>query len=137
MYDLLKPQELIEFNAKAEYHKSKGNKVKLTKFSEGRSTNLNSYLHVCISLYAIEYGCSLNEMKQTLKHWKKWFKTNKGGAIVYAKTSKMDNKQVSEFVEWIRNHAAINTGLVIPDADEYKANKFNIDREIDKHKAFL
>lgn len=51
-------------------------------------------------------------------------------------TSKQTNEECSKFVEWIRNYAS-KQGLYIADADEYKQNKFAIDKEIDKHKAYL
>jgi hypothetical protein len=51
-------------------------------------------------------------------------------------SKKLNNKECSEFVEWIRNYSAQN-GLYIPDAEEYKTNKFNIDKEINKNKEYL
>ena len=52
------------------------------------------------------------------------------------KTSKLDNSECSKFVEWIRNYASQN-GCYIPDAEEYKLNKFNIDKQININKQFL
>ena len=41
--------------------------VELKKIHPKRSINQNSYLHVCISIFAIETGYTLDEMKEVLK----------------------------------------------------------------------
>lgn len=48
----------------------------------------------------------------------------------------MNSQECSEFIEWVRNYSA-QEGLYIPDAEEYKLNKFNIDKEINNHKQYL
>jgi hypothetical protein len=60
----------------------------------------------------------------------------KNGIKFLKETKKLDNKECSDFVEWIRNYAAQNE-LYIPDADEYKTNKFNIDKQINNNKEYL
>ena len=60
----------------------------------------------------------------------------KNGLKFLKKTSTLNNKECSEFVEFIRNYAAQHD-LYIPDAEEYKTNKFNIDKEINKNKEYL
>ena len=136
-YDLSKEHDKLDFQTKVNYFLAKGEKVGLSKVQKKRSLSINSYLHVCITLYAIEYGCSIEEMKQTLKHWKGWYKTNKAGAVVYAKTSKMDNKQLSEFIEWIRTHAAKNIGLNIPSPELYLQEQFYVNKLIASNEAHL
>lgn len=111
-------------------------KIEIKKIIPNRSISLNSFLHVCISLFAIEYGYSLDEAKTLLKRKCSFMIYEKNGIKFLKKTSKLNNKQCSEFVEFIRNYAS-KQGLYIPDAEEYKTNKFNIDKEIDKHKMYL
>ena len=60
----------------------------------------------------------------------------KNGEKFLRKTSKLDNNDCSKFVEWIRNYSS-QQGLYIPDAEEYKTNKFNIDKEINNFKQYL
>ena len=116
--------------------KDSGSKIELKKINDKRSVNLNSYLHVCITLFAIEYGYTLEEAKTLLKRMCNFMTYEKNGSKFLKKTSKLDNSECSKFVEWIRNYAS-QQGLYIPDADEYKANRFTIDKEINNHKQYL
>ena len=111
-------------------------KVELRKIIPKRTINLNKYLHVCISIFAIEFGYTLEESKILLKRKCDFMVYEKNGSKFLKQTSKFDNKECSEFVGWIRNYSA-DKGCYIPDADEYKLNQFNIDKEINKHKQYL
>ena len=111
-------------------------KIELKRILPNRSISLNSYLHVCISLFSIEFGYTLEESKTLLKRKCSFMIYEKNGLKFLKKTSTLNNKECSEFVEFIRNYAAQHD-LYIPDADEYKTNKFNIDKEINKNKEYL
>jgi hypothetical protein len=111
-------------------------KIELRKIIPKRTLNLNKYLHVCISIFAIEFGYTLEESKILLKRKCEFMVYEKNANKFLKQTSKLDNKECSEFVEWIRNYSA-DKGCYIPDADEYKLNQFNIDKEINKHKQYL
>ena len=111
-------------------------KIELRKIIPKRSISLNSYLHVCISLFAVEFGYTLDESKTLLKRLCSFMIYEKNGLKFLKKTSKLDDLECSKFVEFIRNYAS-QQGLYIPDADEYLTNKFNIDKEINKNKEYL
>ena len=111
-------------------------KIELKRILPNRSISLNSYLHVCISLFSIEFGYTLEESKTLLKRKCSFMIYEKNGLKFLKKTSTLNNQECSEFVEFIRNYAAQHN-LYIPDADEYKTNKFNIDKEINKNKEYL
>ena len=111
-------------------------KIELKRILPNRSISLNSYLHVCISLFSIEFGYNLEESKTLLKRKCSFMIYEKNGLKFLKKTSTLNNKECSEFVEFIRNYAAQHD-LYIPDAEEYKTNKFNIDKEINKNKEYL
>tara|TARA_R110002111_G_scaffold246340_1_gene308920 strand:+ start:199 stop:612 length:414 start_codon:yes stop_codon:yes gene_type:complete len=111
-------------------------KIELKRILPNRSISLNSYLHVCISLFSIEFGYNLEESKTLLKRKCSFMIYEKNGLKFLKKTSTLNNKECSEFVEFIRNYAA-QQNLYIPDAEEYKTNKFNIDKEINKNKEYL
>ena len=134
--DLSNPTEV----KKAEIYFSKliegKNKIELKKLIQKRSLNLNSYLHVVITLFAIEYGYTLDEAKTLLKRLCGFMIYETKGTKFLKQTSKLDNLECSKFVEWIRNYAS-QQGLYIPDAEEYKTNKFTIDKEINNHKQYL
>ena len=116
--------------------KLSNSKVELKKLGANRSISINSYLHVCITLFAIEFGYTLAEAKTMLKRECDFMVYEKNGLKFLIETSKQDNAECSKFVEWIRNYAS-KQGLYIPDAEEYKENRFSIDREIDRHKTYL
>ena len=111
-------------------------KIELKRILPNRSISLNSYLHVCISLFSIEFGYTLEESKTLLKRKCSFMIYEKNGLKFLKKTRELNNKECSEFVEFIRNYAAQHD-LYIPDAEEYKTNKFNIDKEINKNKEYL
>lgn len=111
-------------------------KIELKEIAKLRSLNLNSYLHVCITLYAIHFGYTLYEAKIYLKRECMFMVYDKKGVKYLKQTSKLDNSECSKFVEWIRNLASQN-GCYIPDAEEYKLNKYNIDKEININKQYL
>jgi hypothetical protein len=111
-------------------------KIELKKKSVKRSLRINAYLHVCITLYAIHFGYTIDESKTLLKRLCGFMVYEKNGIKFLKKTSKLDNLECSKFVEWIRNHAS-NEGCYIPDAEEYKLNQFNIDKEISNNKQYL
>ena len=111
-------------------------KIELKRILPNRSISLNSYLHVCISLFSIEFGYTLEESKTLLKRKCSFMIYEKNGLKFLKKTSTLNNKECSEFVEFIRTYAA-QQSLYIPDAVEYKTNKFNIDKEINKNKEYL
>lgn len=129
-YDLKKAQSY--FNKLVE---SKS-KIELKKHSSKRSISLNSYLHVCITLFAIEFGYNLEEAKTLLKRNCEFMRYEKNGTVFLKRTRDLDNKDCSEFVSWIRNYASMQ-GLYIPTSEEYLQNKFNIDKEININKQYL
>ncbi len=114
----------------------KNAKIELKKIQPNRSISQNSYLHVVISLYAIEFGYTLNETKTDLKRLCEFMVYEKNGSKYLKETSKMNSQEVGEFISWIRTYAGIN-GLYILSPEEYKKNKFNIDKEINNHKTYF
>ena len=111
-------------------------KIELKRLIPNRSISINSYLHVCISLFSIEFGYTLEESKTLLKRKCSFMIYEKNGIKFLQKTSMLNNQECSEFVEFIRNYAAQHD-LYIPTSEEYKTNKFNIDKEINKNKEYL
>lgn len=111
-------------------------KIELKKIIPKRSLKLNSYLHICITLYAIEFGYTLYEAKTFLKRECNFMVYTKDNVKYLKQTSKLDNEECSKFVEFIRNFSSQN-GCYIPTSEEYLDNKFNIDKEINNYKQYL
>jgi len=115
----------------------RGNKkVELTEKKPAKSIKLNAYLHVVITLSAIYHGYTIEERKVGLKRSCHFMRYERKGGLFLKQTSKMLDKEVSEFIEWIRTSEG-KEGNYIPTSEEYLQNKFSIDKEIDKVKEFL
>ena len=113
----------------------KGAKIELKEIRPTRSLPQNAYLHVCLSLYGIHFGYTLNEAKTDLKR-NYGLVYEKSGKKYLRSTSNLDSKELTEFIEYIRDVAGQN-GCYIPTSEEYLQNKFSIDKEIEQNKNYL
>lgn len=111
-------------------------KCDMVKPREVRSVSQNSYVHVCIDIFAIEFGYTRDEAKTHLKRKCTFMRYEKNGELFLVKTSLQSTKELRDFIEWIRTYSA-KEGCYIPDASEYLLNKFNIDRDIERNKEYL
>ena len=136
LLDLSKTIDNKKFRDYANLLISKEYKVSLQKIIPKRTIQQNKYLHVCITLFAIEFGYTLEESKTLLKRLCDFMKYEKNGNKFLKKTSLLDSGELTKFIEWIRNYAGMN-GLYIPTSEEYISNRFEIDREIEKSKQYL
>ena len=110
--------------------------IELKQIRKPRTIKQNAYLHVCISIFAIEFGSTLLEAKTDLKRACSFMRYEKNEKQYLKQTSKMDSKELTAFIDWIRTYSG-KEGLYILTADEYRENKFSIDQEIDKFKEYL
>ena len=110
--------------------------IELSEVKKVRTIRQNAYFHVCISLFAIEFGYNLDEAKTHLKRSCSFMRYKKDVETFLKRTRDMKTDELTEFIEWIRNYSA-QKGCYIPSVDEYLANKYEIDREIDKNKEYL
>jgi hypothetical protein len=136
IYNTSKEDEAKNALIKLELLISRGVIVEVKEKKKVRSISQNSYLHVIITICAIEYGCSLDEMKQLLKYWKRLYKV-KGKAIIYDQTSKMNSEELTGFIEWIRTRVAQMLDIYIPTSEEYIQDQHNINMHIKKFEQYL
>mgnify|MGYP000025697155 CR=1 FL=1 len=134
-YNLKEQRELNKAMDRFEALAEKGAKIELKEIRPTRSLPQNAYLHVCLSLYGIHFGYTLNEAKTDLKR-NYGLVYEKNGKKYLKSTSTMDSKELTEFIEYIRDVAGQN-GCWIPTAEEYLQNKFSIDKEIENNKIYL
>jgi len=114
-------------------------KDKIVEFKEvrqKRSLTQNAYLHVCITLYAIEFGYTIEEAKTHLKRNCEFMKYEKKGEIFVKRTRYMDSKELTNFIDWLRTYASQN-GCYIPTSEEYLTNRVSIDNQIETNKQYL
>lgn len=110
--------------------------IELKEVKKGRTIKQNSYLHVLISLFSIEFGYTLEESKTHLKRVCQFMVYEKNGEKFLKQTSKMDTAELTNFIEWIRNYSS-QQGLYLPTSEEYLTNQVQIDREIESQKQYL
>lgn len=111
--------------------KEKGKRVivEVKKKHRPRSLAQNSYLHVCLSYFASEFGYDLeyvkyNIFKQTVNQ--EIFsrqRTNKRGmtATYWRSTTDLDTQELTLAIERFRNYSSMVAGLYIPEPNEESA----------------
>lgn len=142
------------FNLKNEYEKEQfkeyvnklykeGEVVEVKKKHPGRSLSQNNYLHLILSYFACEYGCSVDEAK--LDYYKRTCnreifeatKTNRRGREIKVMRSSSDltTEEMSLSIDRFRNWSAAN-GIYLPSPGEDQFLLF-IRQEIERNKEFL
>lgn len=85
-------------------------------------------------MYAIETGYSVEEIKLLLKNDMAYLMTyQKNGLRFPRSTASLDSKEMTDFIEFTRNHAGLNN-IYLPDPEEYQKNRFEYEREVEKQK---
>jgi hypothetical protein len=135
-FDLSNDFDLKKFESRIKNLVKNKKKVELKEIRQSRSLSQNAYLHVCLSMFGIEFGLSIDEVKQMLKTECQFMSYEKNGTIFLKSTSMLNTKELTAFIEWIRTFASQH-GLYIPTSEEYIMNRFEIDKSIDQHSSFL
>lgn len=107
-----------------------GSKVELKKIPQKRTVSQNSYVHSLFALWGNFYGYSLDEAKITVKRYL-GYTYQKNGQEYFVRTSGMDTKELSVFVDRFRNWSA-HEGCYLPSADEYNLRYFDYTKEIER-----
>jgi len=113
-----------------------GKVIELKEKRKIRTIQQNKYLHVCITLFAIESGYTLEEAKTTLKRECTWMYYEKNCNMFLRRTRDLDTKELTDFIEFILNFAGVQ-GIYIPSSEEYVQNQIEINKNIAQHKQFL
>ena len=128
IYDLSKDIDINKANERFNFLIKNKKTIELKEKRKKRSINQNSYLHVLFALFGLEYGYSLDESKTLIKRELKYF-YKKNDHIFLVKTSKMNSKELTIFIEKFRNYSSVN-GLYLPTSKEYLTNYTEFDRLI-------
>ena len=107
-----------------------GSKVELKKIPQRRTLSQNSYLHAIITLYAFEWGWSMEEAKTYIKRTL-GYKYEKNGEWFLSHTADMNTKELTEFIDRFRNLSASN-GFYLPSSDEMGQNWDYFAKEIER-----
>lgn len=136
--------ELEKFREKVVELENKGAMVEL-KEKRGRSLNQNSYLHLLLSAFALQYGYTLDEVKT---HFYKLV-VNKdiflregidkftGECYKYLRSSSdLTKDEMSKSISDFKSYAKEEAGFYFPDSDEYIA-LLHIKHDIHKNEQYL
>lgn len=107
----------------------RGSIVEVKKKHRPRSLPQNSYLHVCLSYFASEFGYNEEEVKYTIFKQvvnREIFarnRVNKRGQTVtfWRSTADLDTAEMTLAIEKFRNYSALVAGLYIPAPNEESA----------------
>lgn len=144
MYDLSNPLSLERFNVKSEALKKKGCIVELTEKKPQRSNEQNRYLHVAIGIVALEFGETMDYVKEY--YFKKLcnrdlfviYKDDKriGRTIAATRSSKeLTTDEMTIAIERFRNWAA-GEGCYIPSPDEHRMVQL-MEIELERNKELI
>jgi hypothetical protein len=137
-YNLRDPRDYlaaIDFINRA---KNRGVDIELKRFSPQRSNNQNSYLHLILSYFANQYGCTLVEAKEVYFKklacediFKRVTSDKKGNQIeCYRSTTELTQVEMSSAIQNFISYASLN-GIELPMADDYMAQRI-CEREVEK-----
>lgn len=144
MYDLNNPLHRESFKVKANALVKKGVIVELTEKKPTRSDNQNRYLHAALGYVALEFGETLDYVKET--YFKKLcnrdlFVVEKDDKrtgrkeIEVRSTADLDTGEMTTAIERFRNWTA-SEGCYIPSPDEHRMVQL-MEIEIERNKQFL
>lgn len=115
--------------------KKDGAKIELRKILPARSTDANSYLHVCIAMFSGATGYTREEILDLMSYQiPEIMRYDKGGHNFRRSTTTLDSKEMSVLIDLIRRIAREELGAYIPDSQEYLISKFQIDRDVQNAK---
>lgn len=135
-YDTSIEYEANQARTNLEHLISKEKLIEQKEIRQKRSISQNAYYHVCVSLYAVYFGSTINEAKTDLKRYCDFMQYERNGRRYLKETRGMDSKELTDFIDWIRNYSA-KGGCYIPDANEYLQNRYAIDKEIEQNKQYI
>lgn len=127
LFNLANPHEVSKYDALVSKLRMKQAVVEIKEKKKNRSLRQNAFLHVLISYFACEYGCSAEEAK--LEYYKKTCNkdlyvrkvVNKYGREVERTRSsrELDTGEMTTSIERFRNWSSAVAGIYLPSPQEH------------------
>lgn len=130
MYSLTDSVDVERFRHKARQLIKKGADIELKEIRPVRTLRENRYVHALLGLLGGELGYSIEEIKVVAKRSCPFMRYEKDGIPFLKHTSMLDTKEMSDFIDWLRNWASIEHGIYLPTSEEYINNNIHIDKQI-------
>ena len=113
-----------------------GKVIVLNEKRKKRSISQNRYLHVAITIFAIEVGYTIEEAKTVLKRECSFMRYEKEHHVFLKRTRDLNTKELTDFIEFIIQFAA-KMFITIPSSEEYISNQIDIERYISQNKTYI
>lgn len=127
IFNLANPHEVDKYNSLTDKLRMKQAIVEVKEKKKNRTLRQNAYLHVIISYFACEYGCSVEDAKY--KYYKITcnkdlyvYKTvnKQGKEVIRTRSSKeLDTAQMTLSIDRFRNWSAAVAEIYLPSPQEY------------------
>jgi hypothetical protein len=142
-YNLENPLERANFQLRAQKLAQKGRGfIVLEEKKPLRSNNQNSYLHVILSYFASQYGCSKEEAKVRFYKLKCnpdifWIDNPRHeGEKMIRSSATLDSKEMSLSIQRFRDWSSSEAAIYLPEANEEDMLQYAM-QEVERYKQFL
>ena len=102
--------------------------VELKKIHKRRTNKQNRYVHALFAIFGGEFGWCIEEVKIVVKRHLGYTYV-KNGQTFLERTSEMDTKQLTKFIDEFRTFSA-HQGCYLPSADEFDTNYIEIMKQV-------
>ena len=141
IYDLKKESDKAD--VRYEHLKNKGAVIELTE-KTNRSLNQNSYLHLLFGIFAVEYGCSIQFVKD------RFFKETVNPELFVTKrrdkilgdvtelrsSADLSVEEMTTAIDRFKIWSSQTAGIFLPDSFT-KEERYELERLIDRNKRYL
>ncbi len=145
LYDCKNPIDRQKAITKFEQLINDNKVIELKEKKPKRSISQNSYLHLLFTWFAIEYGETVEHVKQVIfkqvvnpEIFKTEFANKKTGElrVDWLSTSKLDTAEMTLSIDRFRNYATQQAGIYLPEPSDLPFLQ-QIEIEAEKHKEYL
>ena len=137
-YDLKNKKSVVEAFSYLSLCVEQGKTVEIKIRRPKRSLAQNAYLHVCLSVLALETGCSIDYAKDILKRYiaPHVFLVVIQDFEVARSSTDLDSKEISVVIDMLRDHLVKFHNAYVPSPDE-QAAILAIENEVEAQQKYL
>jgi hypothetical protein len=141
IYNTTNPLHRNQLIEKVKYYIQKGKEVELKVKHPKRSISQNAYLHLILTWFALEYGDTVDYVKQDLfkkqvnrQIFETEFVNKKTGECRqdWRSTASLSTAEMTLAIERFRNYASIEAGIYLPEPEDI-VSIAELEREVSKH----
>lgn len=140
-YNLSKELDAQNLRSKIEYHLAKKNTIELKKVVNKRSNPQNRYLHLILTVFAINTGYTVSESKKMYKskYNPDIYIYEKKGTKFLRSSADLDTKEMTVSIDRFRNFVSQEFGVYIPSPDEHNFMQWahEVENQYESAKVYL